>query len=256
MIAVLAAPGSMAQEFVTSSPADFAAASAVRNLKEGDHRVRPLPSEPLEGNVMTDLHPQPIYGFAPSPSARISEVRSARGRDPSVAMAAQCTSRALGRRVWFSMGVRPKRFEILSFLTIIVAWHCADCTDPATAQDESFVVSDAWVPAMDQVGRDVPLLMTIRNNTSSPDALMRVRCPIANFSERHAVDRGEGAPAMRPISSIPIAATSTVVLKPTEHHVMLLQTRQPLQVGERFNCSVVFQKAGTKETEVEVRKSP
>jgi copper(I)-binding protein len=109
---------------------------------------------------------------------------------------------------------------------------------------------------MDQVGRDVPLLMTIRNNTSSPDALMRVRCPIANFSERHAVDRGEGAPAMRPISSIPIAATSTVVLKPTEHHVMLLQTRQPLQVGERFNCSVVFQKAGTKETEVEVRKSP
>jgi copper(I)-binding protein len=61
---------------------------------------------------------------------------------------------------------------------------------------------------------------------------------------------------MRAISSIPIPAGSTVIMKPTEYHVMLLQTRQPLTVGERFNCALVFQKAGTIETEVEVRRSP
>ena len=127
---------------------------------------------------------------------------------------------------------------------------------PAVAEGEAFVVTDAWVPAVDQVGRDIPLLMTIRNNNNAGDALMRVRCPVANFSERHTVDRGEGAPAMRSVPSIPIAAGSTVVLKPTEYHVMLLQTTQLLQPGERFKCAVVFQKAGTIETEVEVRKSP
>jgi hypothetical protein len=38
--------------------------------------------------------------------------------------------------------------------------------------------------------------------------------------------------------------------------VMLLQTRQKLVDGETFTCAVVFQKAGTKETEVQVsRKS-
>jgi hypothetical protein len=58
---------------------------------------------------------------------------------------------------------------------------------------------------------------------------------------------------MRPISSIPVPASSTVVLKPTEFHVMLLQIRQPLAVGERFKCTLVFQKAGAIETEVEVR---
>jgi periplasmic copper chaperone A len=124
------------------------------------------------------------------------------------------------------------------------------------AQTEGLVVSDAWVPAVDEVGRDVPLLAAIRNEAEVPDALMRIRCPVANFFEKHTVDRGEGAPAMRPISAIPIPAGATVVLKPSEYHLMLLQIRQPLAAGERFKCTLVFQKAGAIETEVEVRRSP
>jgi copper(I)-binding protein len=126
----------------------------------------------------------------------------------------------------------------------------------AHAASEGLTLSEAWVPAATEVGRDVPLLVTIKNDTTSPEALMRVRCPIANFSERHIVDRGEGAPAMRAVPTIPIPAGSTLVLQPTTYHVMLLQTREPLEPGKRFTCTIVFQKAGSIETEVEVRKSP
>ena len=68
----------------------------------------------------------------------------------------------------------------------------------ATAQagSESLKITDAWVTAAEKSGGDVPLLMTIRNDSSSPDAL-RVRCAAANFSEKHTVDRGEGAPESR-----------------------------------------------------------
>lgn len=114
-------------------------------------------------------------------------------------------------------------------------------------------VSEAWVPVTEKTGADVPLLMTVRNDTQTADALLRVNCPVANFSERHTVDRGEGAPAMRAVSSIPIAAGGTTVLKPDGYHIMLLQTRQPLAAGDRFTCAVAFQKAGTIETEVNVR---
>jgi hypothetical protein len=96
--------------------------------------------------------------------------------------------------------------------------------------------------------------MTIRNDAAEADALLRVRCPFANFSERHTVDRGEGAPAMRPVNSIP--ANKTIELKPDGYHVMLLQTRQKLVHGEKFTCAITFQKAGTKETEVQVSQSP
>ena len=117
-------------------------------------------------------------------------------------------------------------------------------------------VAEAWVPATDKVGADVPLLMTVHNEADGGDALLRVRCPVANFSERHTVDRGEGAPAMRTIPSIPIAAGGTTVLKPDGYHIMLLQIRQPLVAGEKFACSINFQKAGTIETEVNVQKLP
>ncbi|TWB90001.1 hypothetical protein FBZ93_115117 [Bradyrhizobium macuxiense] len=122
------------------------------------------------------------------------------------------------------------------------------------AANESLQISDARVPAVDKEGGDLPLTMTIRNEADSADALLRVRCPVANFSERHIVDRGEGAPAMRSISNIPVPAKGTLELKRDGYHVMLLQLRQALTPGETFKCAVVFQKAGTIETEVTVQK--
>ncbi len=133
---------------------------------------------------------------------------------------------------------------VLTSVSIVATTACAG--------SESLKITDVWVPAAEKSGGDVPLLMTIRNGSSNSDALMRVRCAAANFSEKHTVDRGEGAPAMRAIASIPLAADSTVTLKRDGYHVMLLQTRQ-LSVGDSFTCSIDFQKAGTIETEVQVR---
>lgn len=120
--------------------------------------------------------------------------------------------------------------------------------------NESLAIVDARVPAADKEGGDLPLTMTITNEADSADALLRVRCPVANFSERHIVDRGEGAPAMRSISNIPVPAKATLELKRDGYHVMLLQLRQALAPGETFKCAIVFQKAGTIETEVQVQK--
>jgi periplasmic copper chaperone A len=126
----------------------------------------------------------------------------------------------------------------------------------SSARCEKLIVSEGWVQVADEIGIDIPLSLTIRNEDDAPDALLRARCPVTNFSEKHTVDHGEGAPAMRSIPSIPIPPKSTVVLSASEYHVMLLQTRRPLTVDERFVCVLVFQKAGAIEAEVEVRRSP
>jgi len=148
------------------------------------------------------------------------------------------------------IGTMSRQLTKLCLFAFVVCGFGQVCT----AGGEGLTISNAWVPAVSKIGGDVPLLASVRNENNAPDALMRIRCAVANFSEKHIVDRGEGAPAMRPIPSIPIAANTTVIFKPTEYHVMLLQTRQPLVVGDRFNCTLVFQKAGTIETEVEVRQ--
>jgi periplasmic copper chaperone A len=146
------------------------------------------------------------------------------------------------------------RRKVCASIIAAVSWAVIDSI--AQGSEQTLRVAEAWVPVAGQVGSDVPLLLTIRNEADAADALRRVRCPVANFSERHATDRGEGAPAMRTIPAIPIAAGSTTVLKPDGYHVMLLQTRQPLLSGDKFTCSIDFEKAGTIETEVNVRKFP
>ena len=146
----------------------------------------------------------------------------------------------------------PGRFQFLA-LGLLVG---LGLTPDRAAANDALQVTSARVTASDQVGIDLPLLMTIRNDAAEADALLRVRCPFANFSEKHTVDRGEGAPAMREVKSIPVPQNKTTELKRDGYHVMLLQTRQKLVEGETFTCAIVFQRAGTKETEVQVSRMP
>jgi len=113
-------------------------------------------------------------------------------------------------------------------------------------------VSDAWTPASAQARVDAPVYMTIANRTDGPDSLVRVRCPVADFAEKHATDRGEGGFAMREVKAIAIPPGAVVTLAPRGAHLMLLHTKQALQPGETFTCSVVFQKAGAVPVEVTV----
>lgn len=130
----------------------------------------------------------------------------------------------------------------------------AFATSPALAADPpgALAVSEAWAPAVGRGGADTPLYMTIVNRGAEPDDLLRIRCPVANFSEKRTTDYGEGAPAGREIKSIPIPANETLLLKPGGYHIMLLKTTQPLEQGKTFSCSVAFKKAGSQQVEVAV----
>jgi copper(I)-binding protein len=115
-------------------------------------------------------------------------------------------------------------------------------------------ISDAWVHAATQVGGDVTLSMTIKNEADVADALLRVRCPVRELLRETYGRSRRRISAMRAIPSIPIAAASTTVLKPDAYHIML-QTRHTLAAGEALNCSIVFQNA-TIDTEVKVHGLP
>ena len=115
-------------------------------------------------------------------------------------------------------------------------------------------LSEAWVPATTEVRGDAPLLMTIVNHGDAPDSLIRARCPTerVDFVEKYSTDRGEGGISMREVKAFAIPAQGTVTLKPDGDHLMLLHIREPLQAGQTFACSIVFQKAGTVTVDVTV----
>ena len=113
-------------------------------------------------------------------------------------------------------------------------------------------ISNAWTPASAQTRVDAPVYMAITNRGDGPDSLLRVRCPVADFAEKHVTDRGDGGFAMREVKAVAIPPGATVTLAPRGAHLMLLHTKQALQPGETFTCSVTFQKAGAVPVEVTV----
>jgi periplasmic copper chaperone A len=94
--------------------------------------------------------------------------------------------------------------------------------------------------------------MVVTNDGPEPDALVRVSCPVSNFSEKRQIDIGEGGKSARAIHDIPIAAKSKLVLNRDGFHAALLQTRQKLEQGAEFQCSVSFRRSGTIQVQVRV----
>ncbi len=125
----------------------------------------------------------------------------------------------------------------------------------ASAFAGALSVEKAWVEPSDEIGRDIGLYMTVKNDGDEPDALVRAACPIANFSEKRTMDVGEGGLSARAVPNIPVAAHSSLTMTPKSYHVGLLQTREKLKLGETFTCNLSFRKAGAMEVKVVVSSS-
>ena len=103
---------------------------------------------------------------------------------------------------------------------------------PAPAEAE---VTDAWTTAGGKGGGEAALYMTVTNHGGKPDALLRVRCPVAWAAEPRATDRGEGGLASRAVKSIAIPPDATVKLEPGGFHVALLQLNPSLTPQAPFS---------------------
>lgn len=142
------------------------------------------------------------------------------------------------------------RFTLkLAPLAAILAAGAAEASDIA--------VTDAWTPPNAEIGSDAVLGMVVTNDGAEPDALLRVSCAVANFSEKRQIDIGEGGKSAREVHDIPIPPKSKAILNRDGFHVALLQTRQKLAEGDEFPCSISFRQAGTIEIPVRVlQKAP
>ncbi len=129
-----------------------------------------------------------------------------------------------------------------------LAWLIA----AGAAQANDIVVSEAWTPPNAEIGSDAVLGMVVTNDGADADALVRVSCPVANFSEKRQIDIGEGGKSARAVHDIPIAAKTKVVLNGAGFHVALLQTRQKLERDDEFQCSVSFRRSGAVQVQVRV----
>jgi len=128
----------------------------------------------------------------------------------------------------------------------------------------SITVEGAWArnsPAMAGAGA---AYMVIRNGGSAADALVGARSPVAAVGEIHqtvtmgspmpGASGGGGMMGMVPVERIEVPAGGSVELKPGGYHIMLIQLKQELRVGDRIDITLKFGNAGEITVKAEVRE--
>lgn len=94
--------------------------------------------------------------------------------------------------------------------------------------------------------------LTIVTHGEAADRLVAVESDVAKRVSLHTHLMEGGVMKMRPVESVEIAPGEPTVLKPGGLHVMLMGLKAPLEEGARFPLTLIFERAGRIEVQVQV----
>jgi hypothetical protein len=117
------------------------------------------------------------------------------------------------------------------------------------------VVEDAWVGEVPPSSPVAAAYMTIKNNGTSDDKLLRVTSSISGSTMIHeTVVDDQGVASMNMVDALVIPAGKSVVLKPGGTHIMLMDLKEPVTGKEKIELDLKFENAGDMKVEAPVKK--
>lgn len=136
--------------------------------------------------------------------------------------------------------MRP--MSVLSLaLSILALCACGSAESPhAGVQAEQ-----AWIRASVPGSTVSAGYLTLRNSGASDDAVIGVDIAGVRKSEVHSMRQVDGMMQMRPLTTLPLPAGQTVVLKPGADHLMLMGVEQAFELGSEREGQLTLQSGET-----------
>lgn len=150
----------------------------------------------------------------------------------------------------------PYRRQTLAALAALVAVPLAG---PAAAHDFKLgplrIEHPYATPTPAGAATGAAYLRVIRNTGDGADRLVGASTPVARAVEIHrSVIDAQNVMRMRAIDGIDLPGKTELPLRHGgEHHLMLVDLKQPLKDGDQFPMTLRFQKAGEREVTVGVQ---
>jgi copper(I)-binding protein len=137
----------------------------------------------------------------------------------------------------------------ISILILLLITACS-----INPNNENVQIGKIWSrPALE--GNNSAVYFIIQNNQSTNEKMLSAESTIAEFSEIHLSSNVDGVMKMMEQENVEIEAGKQLEFKPMSYHIMLINLKQDLNVGDQFNLILYFENAGAKEIEVEVKES-
>lgn len=132
-----------------------------------------------------------------------------------------------------------KKLVIFGWLSTATLVACADV-----------LIADGWVRATapgQQVGA---AYMTLTSKT--PSELVYVEASASETAEIHTMTMNNGVMKMRMLEALTLAPNKAVKLAPGGYHIMLMDLKAPLKVGDKVKFRLCFKDKNSHITEQEI----
>jgi len=153
---------------------------------------------------------------------------------------------------FFDGEYKMKRWTLI--LMVVMLFLLFACGSGA---DSGIKVEGAWGRVSPMNAENGAFYMQLVNESSEDDALLSATADLCGTVELHEsyMDEG-GMMVMRPVEggNIPVPAGQTIELKVGGLHVMCLGIDNPFEVGQTVSMTLVFEKAGERNVDVEIRE--
>jgi copper(I)-binding protein len=120
--------------------------------------------------------------------------------------------------------------------------------------EESFTISNAWVPEAPPKAEVSAAYLTIQNQTNHAHTLVGISSPQFQKTELHESKTVDGQERMQRIKTLAIEAHGSVELKPGGYHLMLIKPLQPLKAGGTVELKLQFDDASQITVQAPIRK--
>jgi len=117
----------------------------------------------------------------------------------------------------------------------------------------SVEVKDAYVRHMPPTQTVTGAFMTLVNTTDSDRAAVSASSDVAETVELHTHIKDGGVMRMRQVEKIDIPAGGSTELKPGGFHVMLIDLKKPLELGQMVDISLTFDDGSSTAFQAEVK---
>jgi len=145
----------------------------------------------------------------------------------------------------------PVRFFAIALLSLLLSASLALAEDYKLGDLE---ISQPWSRATPPTAPTAGGFLTVINKGTTPDRLIAVRTTAAGQAQIHQMKMEGDVMRMRELDNgLDIPAGATVTLAPGGYHLMLVGLKAPFKAGTRVPVTLVFEKAGSIDVEMDVQ---
>lgn len=154
--------------------------------------------------------------------------------------------------------INKKLFIVVSLLLFSSLSACS-AAPPGSRGNAAPSTNSGIVVAEPQARASIPngaVYMILTNAGTSDDTLLKIETDAAQSAELHETQIDEqGVMRMKPVERLPLPAGESVSLEAGGKHIMLIDLKEGLAVGDHLSLTLTFEKAGTQIVEIPIQES-